>query len=226
MSRVGESLMNFGNGFHNVGVEYQKDHAVKVWYLTFGVYSMVPVLLDHILSHVLLFKLIRSCKYLAALLVMHCNVVIRILCSLLCCMGSQCSSLVPKMNPSTYFCLGQVWHNYFVFVNRVGNQLMVLCLIDFTYSSFKYVNHPFQLYIPTVIYNFDMFLITSILAGSMQGHIEVPGGECHAMHLGATFSHFTKRGRECPLWHLCSKQRYPLKCTYQVHVQTFLPKRA
>ena len=30
MSRVGESLMNFGNGFYNVGVEYQKDHAAKV----------------------------------------------------------------------------------------------------------------------------------------------------------------------------------------------------
>ena len=70
MSRVGESLMNFGNWFHNVGVEYMKDHAAKVWYLTFGVCSMVPVLLDHKLSCVLFFMLIRSCKYLGAMQVM------------------------------------------------------------------------------------------------------------------------------------------------------------
>ena len=35
--------------------------------------------------------LIRSCKYFGAMLVMHLNVVIRILCSIFCCMGSQCS---------------------------------------------------------------------------------------------------------------------------------------
>ena len=91
MSRVGESLMNFGNWFHKVGAECMKYHAAKVWYLTFGVCSFVPVLLDHILSHVLLFMLIRSCKYFGAISVMHLNVVIRILCSILCCMGSQCS---------------------------------------------------------------------------------------------------------------------------------------
>ena len=81
--------MNFGNWFHNVGVEDLKGHAAKVWYLTFGVCSMVPVLFDHILSHVLHFKLIRSCKYFGAMPVMHVNVVIRILCShnvfLSCC---------------------------------------------------------------------------------------------------------------------------------------------
>ena len=91
MSRVGECLMNFGNWFHNVGAEYVKDHAAKVWYLTFGVFSMVPVLLDCILSCVLLFMLISSCKYFGAMLVMHFNVAARILCSMLCCMGSQCS---------------------------------------------------------------------------------------------------------------------------------------
>ena len=91
MSRVGESLMNFGNWFHNVDAEYLKDHAAKVWYLTFCVCSMVPVLLDCILSHVLLFMLIRYCKYFGAMPMMHLNVVIRILCSILCCMGSQCS---------------------------------------------------------------------------------------------------------------------------------------
>ena len=91
MSRVGESLMNFGNWFHNVGAEYMKDCAVKAWYLTFGVCSMVPVLLDHILSCVLFCMLIRSCKYLGAMPVMHLNVVVRISCSILCCMGSQCS---------------------------------------------------------------------------------------------------------------------------------------
>ena len=56
MSRVSESLMNFGNWFHKVGMEYVKNHAAKVWYLTFGVCSMVPVLVDHILSCVLLFS--------------------------------------------------------------------------------------------------------------------------------------------------------------------------
>ena len=61
MSRDGESLMNFGDGVHNVGAEYLKDHAAKVWYLTFGVCSMVPVLLDCILSCVLFFMLIMSC---------------------------------------------------------------------------------------------------------------------------------------------------------------------
>ena len=91
MSRVGESLMNFGNWFHNVGAEYMKGCATKVWYLTFSVCSMVPVLLDHILSCVLFFMLIRSCKYLSAMPVMHLNVVVRILCSILCFMGSQCS---------------------------------------------------------------------------------------------------------------------------------------
>ena len=90
MSRVGETLMYFGNWFLNVGVEYLKDHAAKVCYLTFGVCSMVPVLLDPILSSVLHFKLIRSCKYFGAMLVMHLNVV-RILCFILCCMGGQCS---------------------------------------------------------------------------------------------------------------------------------------
>ena len=88
MFRVGESLMNFGNWFHTVGAEYMKDHPAKVWYLTFGVCSMVPPLLDHILSHVLLSMLIRSCKYFGAVPVMHLNVV-RILCSILCWMGSQ-----------------------------------------------------------------------------------------------------------------------------------------
>ena len=85
------NLDEFGNWFHNVGAEYVKDHAVKVWCWTFGVCSMVPVLLDHILSHVLLFMLIRLCKYFGAMLVMNSNVIIRILCSILCCIGSQCS---------------------------------------------------------------------------------------------------------------------------------------
>ena len=59
--------------------------------MTFSVCNMVPVLLDHILSRVLIFKLIRSCKYFGAMPVMHLKVVVRILCSILCCMGSQCS---------------------------------------------------------------------------------------------------------------------------------------
>ena len=53
MSRFGESLMHFGNWFHSVGAVYMKDHAAKVWYLTFGMCSMMPVLLDHMLSCVL-----------------------------------------------------------------------------------------------------------------------------------------------------------------------------
>ena len=91
MSRDGESLMNFGSWFHSVGTEYLKDCVAKGWYLTFGVCSMVPVVLDHILSCVLFFMLIMYCKYFGAWPVMHLNVVIRILCSILCCMGSQCS---------------------------------------------------------------------------------------------------------------------------------------
>ena len=103
MSRVGESLMNFGNWFHNIGSEYLKDHVEKFWYLTFGVCSMVPVLLDHILPHVSLFMLIRSCKYFGAMLVMHLNVVVRILCSILCCMGSQCHFFITHDELDTYF---------------------------------------------------------------------------------------------------------------------------
>ena len=58
--------------------------------LTFGVCGMVPVLGECILSHVLFFMLIRSCKYFGAMPVMHLNVVIRILYSILCCIGSRC----------------------------------------------------------------------------------------------------------------------------------------
>ena len=67
-----------------------------------------------------------------------------------------------------------------------------------------------SLYIPTVIYIFDMFLINHILACLTQGHIKVPGGECHGMCLGATVSHSTKGVWDCLLWHLCSEWGYPL----------------
>ena len=91
MSRFGESLMCLGNLFHSVGALYMKDHAAKVWYFTCGVCSIMPVLLDCMLSHVLFLILIRSCRYFGAMPVMHLNVVIRILCSILCHIGSQCS---------------------------------------------------------------------------------------------------------------------------------------
>ena len=91
MSRFGESLMHFGNWFHSVGPVYLKDHAAKVWYFTFGLCSMMPVLLDHMLSCVLFFMLIRSCRYFGTMPMMLLNVVTRILCSILCCIGSQCS---------------------------------------------------------------------------------------------------------------------------------------
>ena len=91
MSRLGETLMNFGSWFHNFGVEYLKGNATKVCYLTFGECIMVPVLLVSILSCVLLLMLIRSCKDFGTILAMHLNIVIRTLCSILCCMGSQCS---------------------------------------------------------------------------------------------------------------------------------------
>ena len=93
MSRFSESLMSFGSWFHNVGVEYLKDCATKVWYLTFGMCSMVPVLLECMLSHMLFFMLIRSCKDFGAVPVMHLKVVVKILYSILCCMGNQCSFL-------------------------------------------------------------------------------------------------------------------------------------
>ena len=105
MSRDGESLMNFGKWFHNLDTEHLKDHAGKVWFLAFGMCRMVPVLLDCILSHALLFMLIRSCKYFGAMPVMHLNVVVRILCSILCCMGSQCSFLSTHDELDYLFCL-------------------------------------------------------------------------------------------------------------------------
>ena len=64
MFRFGESLMHFGNWFHSVGAVYIKDCAAKVWYFTFGGCSMMPVLLDFMLSHVLFFMCIRSLRYL------------------------------------------------------------------------------------------------------------------------------------------------------------------
>ena len=88
MSRFSESLMDFGSWFHNVGAEYLKDCGAKVWYLTFGMCSRLPVLLECMLSHVFFFMLIRSCKYFGAMSVMH---HVRILYSIHCCMGSKCT---------------------------------------------------------------------------------------------------------------------------------------
>ena len=68
-----------------------KECAAKVWYFTFGVCSMMPVLLDHMLSHVLFPMLIRSRRCFGVMPVIHLNAVVRILCSILCCVGSQCS---------------------------------------------------------------------------------------------------------------------------------------
>ena len=50
---------------------------------------MVLVLLECILSCMLFFMLIRSYNYFGAMPVMHLNAVMRILYSILCCMGSQ-----------------------------------------------------------------------------------------------------------------------------------------
>ena len=50
-----------------------------------------------------------------------------------------------------------------------------------------------MLYISTVNYNFLYVLIKHILADSMQGHIMVPGGECHGMDLGPPFLLFPNR---------------------------------
>ena len=50
MIGYGEFLMDFGSWFHNVGAEYLRYHASKVWHLTFGMCNMVPVLLECMLS--------------------------------------------------------------------------------------------------------------------------------------------------------------------------------
>ena len=118
--------MNFGNLFHNVSVEYMKDRAAKVWYLTFGVCSMVSVSLDCTLPCLFLFMLIRPCKYFGAMPVMHLNVVIRILCSILCWIGSQCSFFSThdelkylflfRISLAQLFCM--VWYFFSVFDGR------------------------------------------------------------------------------------------------------------
>ena len=72
----------------------------------FGVCSMVPVLLEHILSHILFFMLIRSCKYFGTMPVMHLKVAVRILYSILCCMGSQCSFFSAHDDLEYLFLLG------------------------------------------------------------------------------------------------------------------------
>ena len=56
MLRFSESLIDFASWFHNFGVEYLKDHVTKVWYLNFGMCSMIPVLLKlHVVPYVVFY---------------------------------------------------------------------------------------------------------------------------------------------------------------------------
>ena len=145
-----------------------KDRAAKVWYFTFGGCSMMPVLLDCMLSCVLFFMHIRSHRYFGAMPVMHFNV-IRILCSVLCCIGSQCSFFVPTMSLSTYFCWGQVlqkcfvWSGIFLVCLMVDHRALhwhsqgglcrvsvpVLCRIELSVTS---VWHEFVLCLPLLFW--------------------------------------------------------------------------
>ena len=93
LSRFGESLMYLGSWFHNAGTAYLEDLVAKVLHLTSGLCNMIPLLFECMLSLLFFFMLMRSCKYFGAVLVMHLKVVVRILYSIFCCIGSQCSFL-------------------------------------------------------------------------------------------------------------------------------------
>ena len=81
--------MDLGNWFHYFGVEYLKDRAAKVLYLTSGLCKMIPLLLKHMWSFLFCFVLMRSCMYFGAVLLMHLKVVVRILYLIFCCIGNQ-----------------------------------------------------------------------------------------------------------------------------------------
>ena len=82
--------------------------------------------------------------------------------------------------------------------NQFYTQVLNMLTIHFSCS----------LYIPTVLY--ILYVFNKSYPSSTQGHVEVPGGGCHGMCLGATISHSTKKGWEHMLWHLCSKWGYLL----------------
>ena len=127
MSRFSESLMHLGSWFHSVGAVYMKDHDAKVGYFTYGVCSMMPVLLDHMLSCVLFFVLIGSCRYFGTMPVMHLNVIIRILCSILCCIGNQCSFFSAQYELEYLFLLrtsfAQVFYMVWYFLSVIDGRL-------------------------------------------------------------------------------------------------------
>ena len=80
-----------GKQFHSLGATYLKDLAANVVCFTVGMLSKTPMLLDLMFARFCALTEIRSCKYLGAELLMHLWVSSRILNSICCCMGSQCS---------------------------------------------------------------------------------------------------------------------------------------
>ena len=85
-------LMLVGSLFHSVCATCLKDLAANVVCLTVGILSKTPMLLNLMFSLFCSFTEISSRRYLGAELLMHLWVNVRILNSILCCMGSQCSA--------------------------------------------------------------------------------------------------------------------------------------
>ena len=107
----------------------------------------------------------------------------------------------------------------------LNNQWCFVWLI-FTYSNLKYVNHPFYLYIPTVTYIFQ-YVFNKLYPGwlDMGAHQSTGGRVSQYVPWGHSFLLYEARIR-ASAWVSLLWVRVSTQCIYQVHVQTFLPKRA
>ena len=112
-------LMVVGSLFHSVVATCLKDLTVNVVCLTVGILSKTHMLWDFMFSLFCSLTEISSCRYLGAELLMHLWVNVRILNSIHCHMGSQCSAFsdsvelsyfdFPRTNSCTHFIV-QMWH--------------------------------------------------------------------------------------------------------------------
>ena len=109
LSRSLVLLMLVGSLFHSVGAMCLRDLAANVFCLIMGILSKIPMLLDLMFSLFCSLTEICSCRYFGAELLIHLWVIVSILNSIHCCIGSQCNALRDSVEllyfdlPSAYF---------------------------------------------------------------------------------------------------------------------------
>ena len=89
MSILGDSFMFCGKWFQSKGTESFNEQAVKGLCLTLGIARVVPLLFDLMLSCFGWLIFIKSLRYCGACPPMHLYVMVSILYSIPCCIGSQ-----------------------------------------------------------------------------------------------------------------------------------------